>query len=77
MYFNAYYFVYSEDLSEGVNHGPIAFLALQILPGKRLSNLTEAWYTWDEWKILLPAEQRASASAFVVDGGLWHHNVWY
>lgn len=55
----------------------IAFLALLILPGKRLSNLTEAWYTWDEWKILLPAEQRASALAFVVDGGLWHHNVWY
>lgn len=74
MYFNAYYLVYSEDLSEVVNHGPLS--PLLILPGKRLlSNLTEAWYTWDEWKILLPAEQRASALAFVVDGGLWHHNV--
>ena len=24
MYFNAYYLVYSEDLSEGVNHGPLS-----------------------------------------------------
>ena len=40
------------------------------LPAKCLYNLTEAWYTWNEWKILLPAEQRASALAFVVDGCL-------